>query len=158
MPILFECLECNTTTEVDDDLAGKTIRCRECHSFGRVPVPAPKKKPREIAPPPPAPIFTYRCPFCQSTNRPVGKLYWTPASTLVWLVLWPAMLIPAWGICAAAYFALTGSVSGTVTAPLFLAAGVVLFVAVVAVQGRLTNSGFIKEKRKTCPDCDVRVD
>jgi hypothetical protein len=30
-------LECGTRFEVADDLAGKVIRCRECHSFGKVP-------------------------------------------------------------------------------------------------------------------------
>jgi hypothetical protein len=39
MPIEFRCAECATTYDVDDDLAGKTIRCRECHGLSKVPAP-----------------------------------------------------------------------------------------------------------------------
>ena len=38
-------------TEVDDTLAGKTIRCRECHGFGRVEAPRKKLPPKTPAPP-----------------------------------------------------------------------------------------------------------
>jgi DNA-directed RNA polymerase subunit RPC12/RpoP len=154
MPIVFECLECNTITEVDDDLAGKTIRCRECHSFGRVPIPPPKKKPREIAPPPPVPIFTYHCPFCQSTNRPVWKLYWTPMSTLAWLAVWPIVLGPAWGFCAVL---LAWSGVGHEAAWIVVGIGAALFAALAVTQYLLANSRFIKEERQVCPDCGVRL-
>jgi hypothetical protein len=155
MPILFECLECNTTTEVDDDLAGKTIRCRECHSFGRVPVPPPKKKPREIAPSPPAPIFTYRCPFCQSTNRPVWRRYWTPVSTIAWLIVWPVFFAPLWGVCTALLFAWAGF--GKETTLVSLGIGAALFVVLLFAQYMTANSRFIKEERQVCPDCGVRL-
>jgi DNA-directed RNA polymerase subunit RPC12/RpoP len=46
MPIPFECSECKAVFEVDDDLAGKTIRCRDCHGFGRVEVPRKKLPPK----------------------------------------------------------------------------------------------------------------
>ena len=36
MSIAFSCLECGESYDVDDDMAGRTIRCRECHGFGRV--------------------------------------------------------------------------------------------------------------------------
>jgi hypothetical protein len=34
--LMFECEMCQVRYEVDDDLAGKTINCRECGDFGRV--------------------------------------------------------------------------------------------------------------------------
>jgi hypothetical protein len=43
MPITFTCAECGETYEVGDDMAGRTIRCRECHGFNRV--EAPYRKP-----------------------------------------------------------------------------------------------------------------
>jgi len=36
MSIEFRCAECTTCYEVEDDLAGKTIRCRECNALNRV--------------------------------------------------------------------------------------------------------------------------
>lgn len=40
MPISFECASCNASYEVGDDLAGKTVLCRECERRGKVPDPA----------------------------------------------------------------------------------------------------------------------
>jgi hypothetical protein len=40
MSIKLQCAECATVYDVDDDLAGKTIRCRESHGLNRVPSPA----------------------------------------------------------------------------------------------------------------------
>jgi len=52
MPIEFHCLECMQSYEVDDDLVGKTIRCRECYTIGRVEAPLKKaaKPPRTTVP------------------------------------------------------------------------------------------------------------
>jgi hypothetical protein len=44
----FSCLECGARFEVADDLAGKVIRCRECHSFGKVPDRDPKATSRSL--------------------------------------------------------------------------------------------------------------
>ena len=37
MSILFRCADCGTETKVDESLAGKRIKCRECDMPGRVP-------------------------------------------------------------------------------------------------------------------------
>jgi hypothetical protein len=37
MALLFECLHCNSRYAVADDMAGKTILCRECEQRSRVP-------------------------------------------------------------------------------------------------------------------------
>lgn len=49
MTIKFTCAECAASYDVADDLAGKTIRCRECHGFNRAPF-APPKQPTSTAP------------------------------------------------------------------------------------------------------------
>jgi hypothetical protein len=45
MPIEFCCAECATAYEVEDNLAGKSIRCRECNGLNRVPSPVKKSDP-----------------------------------------------------------------------------------------------------------------
>lgn len=45
--LIFDCSTCRASYEIDDDLAGKTIRCRECSDFGRV--LSPKKRPTIVA-------------------------------------------------------------------------------------------------------------
>lgn len=51
--IQFSCATCNARYEVDEGLAGKVIRCRECNEQGRVLLP---KAPRQLpAPAPSAP-------------------------------------------------------------------------------------------------------
>jgi hypothetical protein len=53
MPITYRCAECAETYEVDNDLTGRTIRCRQCDALNRVPfLPAPK----QTSPPTAAPI------------------------------------------------------------------------------------------------------
>ena len=37
--IPFTCSQCGTTYDVDEELAGKTIRCRQCREYGKVPRP-----------------------------------------------------------------------------------------------------------------------
>ena len=152
MPIVFECLECSTSTEVDDDLAGRTIRCRECHSFGRVPVPPPPKKPREVAP---SPAVNYRCPFCHSTNRPAWRRFWTPISTLVWLVAWPIVFGPIGGFCAALIYFWGGIIKASPVAAFALGAAALAVPCVV--QYLFARSRFLREERQVCPDCGVRV-
>lgn len=41
MTIAFRCVECAAEYDVDDELSGKTIRCRDCHGFGRVALVVP---------------------------------------------------------------------------------------------------------------------
>lgn len=36
MPVSFTCSQCGEAYDVDDDLAGKAIRCRVCRELGRV--------------------------------------------------------------------------------------------------------------------------
>lgn len=36
-PVVFTCVSCNISYEVDEDLADTVIRCKNCHDFGRVP-------------------------------------------------------------------------------------------------------------------------
>jgi DNA-directed RNA polymerase subunit RPC12/RpoP len=68
MPLSFRCVECGAEYDVADDLAGKTIRCKQCRAVGRAAVPQ-------------APNFSYRCPFCSSPRHARLQLCWTPAST-----------------------------------------------------------------------------
>lgn len=51
MSIPFRCVECADSYEVEDELSGKTIRCRECHGFNRVPCAA------KTLEPPPSTLF-----------------------------------------------------------------------------------------------------
>jgi len=57
MPILFCCAQCAATYDVDDDLEGKTIRCRECHGSNKVPA-----------------LVSCICSFCGSRIRVSEKL------------------------------------------------------------------------------------
>src|SRR5579875_547765 len=53
MSVPYRCVQCGETYELDDDLAGRAIRCRECHELNRVP---PLPTPKQTSPPITAPI------------------------------------------------------------------------------------------------------
>jgi hypothetical protein len=179
MTIPFRCAECDTAYEVDDELSGKAIRCRECHGLNRVSLPAkkpdpdpakkpdplPTKKP-ESAPPPSSPFaISYRCPFCNSDKPPIWRNYWTPVSTLVcFFVLAPFFLfIFGCGLNAFIGPLLMAAIHaesdrGTVINTTWIAAlGGLLFCGELAAFYFLSGSRFVREARQVCPDCDVRI-
>jgi hypothetical protein len=49
MPIFFECSSCSIKYEVADDMAGKTILCRQCEQRGKVPGVVPAGNPARAA-------------------------------------------------------------------------------------------------------------
>jgi predicted Zn finger-like uncharacterized protein len=49
--LTFECPHCGERYEVDDALAGKTIRCRGCEDFARVLAPEPSAQPDPLPAP-----------------------------------------------------------------------------------------------------------
>jgi hypothetical protein len=155
MPILFLCLECGTEAEVADDLAGKVIKCRECHTPGKV--PAPPKRPEPAAAPTSRPghaPVSYRCPFCGCESRWVWDWYWTPASTIALILLLPSSL-------AATAFAV-GMMMATAAAVkppeilTVLGLGAVGF-AVCVYLGVTVGRPLLCEARQVCPECRTRL-
>jgi hypothetical protein len=53
MPILFDCRYCGVKYDVDDDMAGKPIMCRECERRCTVPGLPKSAKATAVLPPPP---------------------------------------------------------------------------------------------------------
>ncbi|HTU18916.1 MAG TPA: hypothetical protein VMG10_12725 [Gemmataceae bacterium] len=177
MSVAFHCLECLTTYDVEDDLAGRTIRCRECFTPGRVEAPAKKKDKKSLSKPDhdsdpssapierparqkkaaekthPASVMHYRCPFCRSERYPRRPLFA--------------------GIVAAAML--------TVGILAFLVYWLVFDIAVSSANGRVVNEGLMNDRivgmigavglclggalirvtaaqRCYCPDCRIRLD
>jgi hypothetical protein len=156
MPILFRCVECATETEVADDLAGKFIKCRECHTPGKVPMPEKVRGAEPATPPrlarPPVP---YRCPFCGSEERWVWDWCWTPASTIALILLLPIFLAGA----AFALGTLMATAAAAVTAAhvaLVLGIGAVGLIGCVAAAVTVARP-LLCEARQVCPDCRTRV-
>jgi hypothetical protein len=82
MPIVFKCGECGESFEVDESLAGKAIRCRECDQYGKVPLPE-IMRPRPPAPlpaPPPPPVL----PQPVSRKVPGEPWYFRAFEWLAW--------------------------------------------------------------------------
>jgi hypothetical protein len=193
MSIEFRCAECSTIYEVEDDLAGKTIRCRECNGLNRVssitkqgvpilasrpalnlpndgvsrptkkPDPLPAKQPDLKQSPPSDVAIRYRCPFCNSSNAPVWRNYWTPTSTLVFfLVLAPFQFLLLGGLLSGLAVLLSPLLAEEVNANqkglglaiVFL--GLVFFGVLIAFHF-LSGSQLVKEARQVCPDCHVRI-
>lgn len=92
MTIKFHCAECAASYEVDDDLAGKTIRCRECSGYNRVPFAAAPTVPTssltnlELA----QSKYLLRQRFTFRHGLLLGAFVSCVVSALVlWLALWP---------------------------------------------------------------------
>jgi hypothetical protein len=174
MPIEFRCAECAAEFEVDDDLIGRTIKCRECHGFNRVPSPAKKPAPKaepkpELQPKPqlePSPASSpfrirYRCPFCNSGKPPIWANYWTPTSTLVAFFLLSVAVMP-FLYCLALILSPLVLLSGREAwegrqACLIAGVGIVFSLAAIGAVWLFLRSRFVKERRQVCPDCNVRV-
>lgn len=179
MPIDFHRVECDTAYQVEDELAGKVIRCRECHGLNRIssptkkPDPVPAKKPDPLpakkpdsTPPPSSPFaISYRCPFCNSDKPPIWQNYWTPVSTLVFfLVLAPFLLfLFGYGLNAFISPLLIAAVhaksdrGAAISTSWIAVIGSLLFCSVLFAFWKLSGTRLVQEARQVCPDCHVRI-
>jgi DNA-directed RNA polymerase subunit RPC12/RpoP len=64
---VFDCSMCHARYDVEDELAGQAIRCRECGEWGRVP-----RRPTAVSSPPPPP----RAPARPQPARTVKREPW----------------------------------------------------------------------------------
>jgi DNA-directed RNA polymerase subunit RPC12/RpoP len=175
--IEFECLGCGTTFDVSESLAGKVIKCRECHQPGRVKVPfdsvvrvkgigeksekseKPEKSSSGSGSSPLAQSLkgSYQCPFCSTRVLWEWRRIWTPASTLLLLAgLYANLFLAWWGYNWAYQKASTATVS-QVDAE--ISSGRLIWVIVglgVAVVLDVMSFRLVWEWRQVCPRCGIR--
>ncbi len=169
--IEFECLGCGSTFEVSESLAGKVIKCRECHQPGRVYAPlngGPKNKTSEK--PDKAEKSdksgssavhslgaslkgSYQCPFCGTRVPWEWRRHWTPSSTVLLLVGGYAIWYACWWAYQRVLSASVTDLDATISSGRLIWAFVLLCVGVtVAVMAfRL-----LWEWRQVCPRCGHR--
>jgi DNA-directed RNA polymerase subunit RPC12/RpoP len=175
--IEFECLGCGTTFDVSESLAGKVIKCRECHQPGRVHAPN-DSNPRNKAPGtkipteksdksekssfPSSPLAatlkgSYQCPFCGTRVLWEWRRVWTPSST--WLLLagiYANIYLAWWGYYWANQKASTATVAeldATISSGRLIWVMVLLGVAVVA---DVMSFRLLWDWRQVCPRCGIR--
>jgi DNA-directed RNA polymerase subunit RPC12/RpoP len=170
--IEFECLGCGTTFEVSESLAGKVIKCRECHQPGRVRIPIdsgprskliekPEKpeKPSSSASSPLAASLkgSYACPFCGTRVLWEWRRCWTPASTLLLLVGGYANVYLAWWgynwVNAKALSATVSEIDQTISSGRLIWVMILLAVAVIV---DVMSMRLLWEWRQVCPRCGIR--
>jgi hypothetical protein len=170
--IEFECLGCGTTFDVSESLAGKVIKCRECHQPGRVKVPidsvvrvkgiGEKSEKPEKAASGSSPLAqslkgSYQCPFCNTRVLWEWRRVWTPASTLLLIAgLYANVFLAWWGYVWAYQKASTATVS-QVDAE--ISSGRLIWVMVglgVAVIADVMAFRLVWDWRQVCPRCGIR--
>jgi DNA-directed RNA polymerase subunit RPC12/RpoP len=172
--IEFECLGCGANFGVSESLAGKVIKCRECHQPGRVRIPldgtlrskrsADNGGEKEKEKPAPA-VGTlaatlkgdYQCPYCGTRVLWEWRRSWTPASTLLLLVSAYAHLYSLWWAYQWIYpKALATSVSDLDAT---ISSGRLIWVFIlmcVAVTVDVMAFRLLWDWRQVCPRCNVR--
>ncbi len=166
--IEFECLGCGSTFEVSESLAGKVIKCRECHQPGKVRKQSAsgsgaKIKAGDPGGPMPTPNkWEYHCPCCNTHVLWDWKSYWTPTSTVAlilatminvyifWYAWWSYGRALAGSAANATTTAAAGADSGTGLFGIFLMVGITAAADVLAFR-------LLWEWRQECPRCGVRV-
>lgn len=160
--IEFECLGCGTTFDVSDSLAGKVIKCRECHQPGKVPGGSAngsgKMKVAAEGAPASTSKWEYHCPCCGSRVLWEWRRYWTPAGT-VSLLLGGAPVVYAfwWAFQVALVYAaasVTDRETVKVTGATVIGAFVLLCIAVTAA---VMAFRLLWDWRQECPRCGVRI-
>jgi hypothetical protein len=104
----FVCPACWKVTEVPDDMAGRRVRCPDCHAIGPTqplasppapPAPAPKlesgPEPVAVSRPPPAPVVRET-----AARAPLPEIRRPPTDTrrVVVVVAWSACLVWTLGV------------------------------------------------------------
>jgi DNA-directed RNA polymerase subunit RPC12/RpoP len=164
--IEFECLGCGATFEVSESLAGKVIKCRECHQPGKVRQQSASGSGAKIrandpaAGPLPTPNkWEYHCPCCSTRVLWDWKSYWTPTSTVALILGATINVYVFWWAWWSYRTALSGAVptaeragadSGTGLFGIFLMLGITAAVDVLSFR-------LLWEWRQECPRCGVRV-
>ncbi len=161
--IEFECYGCGSKFDVSDSLAGKVIKCRECHQPGKVRVPlngsgsSAKIKTGEKA----ASTSSkgdYQCPFCGSRQPWEWRRHWSPSSTWLLLVGLYANFYVCWWAYSWAYQKalatnlneLDASISGSRLIWVFVILCVAVTLDVLAFR-------LLWERHQECPRCGVRI-
>jgi DNA-directed RNA polymerase subunit RPC12/RpoP len=171
--IEFECLGCGTTFEVSDSLAGKVIKCRECHQPGKVHAPfdsSPRikitersektDKPEKTSSSPLAASLkaSYACPCCGTRVLWEWRRCWTPASSLLLLVgLFINLNVCWWSYQWAARKGLFTSVAELDAT---ISGGRLFWVFVflcIAVTLDVMAFRLLWDWRQACPRCGVRI-
>jgi DNA-directed RNA polymerase subunit RPC12/RpoP len=170
--IEFACLGCGTTFDVSESLAGKVIKCRECHQPGRVRIPLdnpsrvklPTEKSEKAEKPSSAssPLAqslkgSYACPFCGTRVLWEWRRIWTPASTLLLLTgLYANVFLAWWG------YNWANKTASTVTVEQLdanISSGRLIWVMVglgVAVIADVMSMRLLWDWRQVCPRCGIR--
>lgn len=173
--IEFECLGCGSTFEVSDSLAGKVIKCRECHQPGRVRVPIdrpgrgvlvddePKAKGEKSSAKNTAASLSaslkgdYQCPFCGTRVLWEWRRTWTPASTLLLIVgVYANVYICWWSYYWAYQKAINTNVADLDAT---ISSGRLIWVIIllaVAVTIDVLAFRLLWDHRQVCPRCGIR--
>jgi DNA-directed RNA polymerase subunit RPC12/RpoP len=161
--IEFECMGCGTTFDVSDSLAGKVIKCRECHQPGRVRGTATAAadgavKTKGGDPSSPTAKWEYHCTFCGSRVLWEWKRHWTPASTVALLLGGAPVVYAFWWAfqMALGYAAANLDEKGTVRVSGAYVTGAFVLLC-VAVTAAVMGFRLLWEWRQECPRCGVRV-
>jgi DNA-directed RNA polymerase subunit RPC12/RpoP len=174
--IEFECLGCGTTFDVSETLAGKVIKCRECHQPGKVRAPlngGPKNASNDGGPKSKsgdkgslrsatASLASslkgdYQCPYCGTRVPWEWRRIWTPASTLLLLAGGFGNVYTCWWSYQWAYQkALATSVTeldATISSGRLIWVFVLLCVAVTV---DVMAFRLLWDWRQVCPRCGIR--
>jgi DNA-directed RNA polymerase subunit RPC12/RpoP len=180
--IEFECLGCGTTFEVSESLAGKVIKCRECHQPGKV-HGAVEGGPRSSASNggartkgekgekgvdksgPRSGLSSlgatlkgdYQCPFCGTRVLWEWRRIWTPGSTLLLLVGGFGNIYTVWWLYQWAYAKALATNVADIDATISSGRLIWVFVLLaVAVTVDVMAFRLLWDWRQVCPRCGIR--
>ena len=176
--IEFECLGCGSTFEVSDSLAGKVIKCRECHQPGKVQAPfdgvtrtkvgekleKPEKSEKSERSSPLSSLSStlkgsYQCPYCGTRVPWEWRRCWTPASTLLLVIcLYVNGYIVLW---AYQYYhrVVDKGVGATELSATISSSGSIIWIVIalcVAVIVDVFAFRLVWDWKQVCPRCGIR--
>jgi DNA-directed RNA polymerase subunit RPC12/RpoP len=175
--IEFECLGCGTTFDVSETLAGKVIKCRECHQPGKVRTPVERgsrnsltdedSKVRSgekrsasrsgVAALASSLKSDYQCPFCGTRVLWEWRRIWTPASTLLFLAGAYGNVITCWWLYQWAYQKALNTNVAELDATISSGRLIWVFVLLaVAVTVDVLAFRVLWDWRQVCPRCGIR--